>query len=219
MNTSLRFLLLQVRNPGDPMAEHEHTSFAAALNCEKDQITVHDLLHTTAHKEPLEDFDMVLFGGSGDYSVVEGGDWLESALDMMRELFESAKPTFASCWGFQAMARALGGEVVTDLQQAEVGTLWIQVSDEGKKDPVFSGLGNSFLAHMGHQDIVTRLPKDAVLLASSDKVENQAFRFRNKPIYCTQFHPEIDREGLLTRLRQYPEYVQKITGLSMEGVH
>jgi GMP synthase (glutamine-hydrolysing) len=38
-------------------------------------------------------------------------------------------------------------------------------------------------------------------------VENEAFRFDGKPIYCTQFHPELDREGIITRIAQYPAYL------------
>ena len=44
------------------------------------------------------------------------------------------------------------------------------------------------------------------------RLENQAFRFPDKPIYCTQFHPELDRAALLERIRAYPWYAEKITG-------
>ena len=71
-----------------------------------------------------------------------------------------AKPAFASCWGFQALARALGGEVVTDLVRAEVGTFEIQLTAAGRSDPLFGPLGERFLAQLGHQDVVTRLPAD-----------------------------------------------------------
>ena len=212
---ALRFLLLQVRNPGDPMAQHEHECFARALGCSTDQIIVHDLLHGIPALEPLDQVDMVLLGGSGDYSVAAGGEGLEGALEMMRELYARAKPTFASCWGFQAMARAMGGEVVTNLEMAEVGTHWLTLTAEGTKDPVFGSMGERFSAQMGHQDMVVSLPDDAVLLASSERVPNQAFRFRDKPIYCTQFHPELTRDGLVARVRNYPEYVQRITGLRL----
>ena len=39
--------------------------------------------------------------------MARGGPWLPAALDAMVALHETGKPTFASCWGFQAMARAL----------------------------------------------------------------------------------------------------------------
>lgn len=211
MNQNFRFLLLQARNPDDPMAEHEVQCFSRSFRCSQDNIRVLDLLSGVPSKRELEEADVVLLGGSGDYSVAKGGPWLPSALGTMCTLYETSKPTFASCWGFQAMAEALGGKVVTDYSLAEVGTLTLKLTPAGKKDPVFGPLGSDFQVQIGHEDIVTQLPQDAILLASSDQVPNEAFCFEGKPIYCTQFHPELNREGIITRILQYPEYLQ-LTG-------
>lgn len=164
----------------------------------------------------LKRHDMVLIGGSGDYSVAEGGPWLEPALDVMRELADFSIPTFASCWGFQAIAKAYGGDVVTDLSRAELGTLMVRLTDEGKRDPLFGELPTEFPAPLGHQDIVDSLPENAILLASTDRVAHQAFRLKGKPIYGTQFHPELRLNALLERVTAYPEYVEKIRGLSID---
>lgn len=211
-----RFLLLQIRDPDDPMRIQEIACFARALGCSSNQISIFDLLSGAPSIAHLQKFDVVLLGGSGDYSVAEGGDWLPPALEAMRELHALSKPTFASCWGFQAMAKALGGEVITDLSHAEVGTHAVRLTEAGKNDALFASLGGEFMAPMGHQDYVTKLPPDAILLASSAKVENQAFKIRGKPIYCTQFHPELDRAALLQRVRAYPQYIKRITGDSLE---
>ncbi len=216
--SQLRFLLLQVRNPGDPMRQQEVACFARALDCDAERIGVFDLLSGCPTPAQLSPYDAVLLGGSGDYAVSDGGAWLEPALDAMRELHALAKPTFATCWGFQALAQALGGEVIADPQRAEIGTLEVSLTDAGRVDPLFGPLaqaGERFVAHMGHQDIVTCLPPDAVLLAHTERA-NQAFFFPGKPIYCTQFHPELDRTALLERVRHYPSYVAEITGLSFE---
>ncbi len=206
------FLLLQVRNPDDPMREHEIQCFSRALRCDPERIHIFDLLGGVPSHRELGEADVVLLGGSGDYSVAKGGPWLPAALETMRQLHETAKPTFASCWGFQAMARAMGGEVVTDLGLAEVGTHWLELTPEGKRDPVFGPLGERFQVQIGHEDTVTRLPEGATLLASSASVENEAFRFDGRPIYCTQFHPELDRDGIITRIAQYPAYL-RLAGL------
>lgn len=210
------YLLLQVRNPDDPMLQQEVTCFSRALQSQRSQIAVHDLLAGAPSLTELHAADVVLLGGSGDYSVAEGGDWLEPALDAMRQLFHLSKPTFASCWGFQAMAKAMGGEVVTDQQRAELGSVEVRLTEQGRNDPLFAPLGDRFMAPMGHQDCVITLPPGATRLASSDKVDNQAFRFDGKPIYCTQFHPELNRAALIDRVRAYPQYVEKISGMPIE---
>ncbi len=216
MFDKIRYLLLQVRNPDDPMREQEIGCFSRTLHCSPEQIRVVDLLSGVPTTRQLDDVDMVLLGGSGDYSVARGGEWLGMAMESMQELYEFAKPTFASCWGFQAMARAMGGEVVTDLSRAELGVVVAHLTDGGSTDPVFGPIGPEFEVAIGHQDMVVRLPDDAVRLASTDLVENQAFRFAGKPIYCTQFHPELDRKALLERVRAYPQYVERIAGVTME---
>ena len=204
---SLRFLLLQVRNPDDPMRHHEVQCFARCFGCGTERIDVFDLISGAPSTQRLSEADIVLLGGSGDYSVARGGPWLPAALEAMVTLYETKKPTFASCWGFQALARALGGEVVTDHSRAEVGTVWLELSAEGETDPVFGPLGKRFQVQIGHEDIVTALPPQATLLASSERVENEAFRLEGAPIYATQFHPEIDRRGLIDRLKAYPSYI------------
>ena len=209
-----RYLLLQVRNQDDLMRPQEVRCFAQALACDTAQIRVFDLLGGSPTATQLAQSDVVFLGGSGDYSVAEGGSWLPAALEVMCELHRLSKPTFASCWGFQAMARAMGGEVITDLARAEVGSIEVNLTEAGRADSLFSGLGECFRAQMGHKDIVVRLPQDAILLASSQRVANQAFRFRGKPIYCTQFHPELNREALLERVCSYPWYIERIRGIS-----
>jgi len=216
MFKKVRYLLLQVRNADDPMRPQEVRCFARALNCDPHQIGVFDLLAGVPTRAELDAVDIVLLGGSGDYSVAHGGPWMPAALAAMRELHDWSKPTFASCWGFQAMAKALGGTVVTDLARAELGTIPMRLTEAGRADPVFGGLPTPFCAPIGHQDIVDRLPDEAILLASTDRVTNQAFRIAGRPIYCTQFHPELDRTALLERVEAYPEYVEKIAHQTLD---
>ena len=206
-----RFLLLQVREPGDPMAAHEVLRFGQGLGLEPGQLRVFDLLAGAPPLSLLESADAVLIGGSGDHSVVRGGPWLGGALGAMETLHERSIPTFASCWGFQALARALGGRVVTDHTLAEVGVLPLELTEAGRRDPVFNPLGSPFPVVIGHEDIVTDLPPDAVSLASSSTIENEALMFPGKPIYATQFHPELDRDDLIRRIAAYPPYL-KLTG-------
>jgi GMP synthase (glutamine-hydrolysing) len=214
--SSLRYLLLQTRNAGDPMAAQEVRCFSRALDCPISAIDVFDLLSAAPSIEKLQTADMILLGGSGHYSAAGSGEWLERALDSMREVHHLAKPTFASCWGFQAMARAIGGQCINDSPNSEVGTIELTLTDTGRTDPIFGQLPLTFAAQAGHEDHVVVLPPDTELLASSSRVAEQAFRFIGRPIYCTQFHPELDRNAMLERVVAYPEYVGRIARVSFD---
>ncbi len=216
MNANSRFLLLQIRNPGDPIREQEVGCFADALSVGRRRITPWDMLTGVPGRNELAGYDVVLIGGSGDYSAAGEGPWLDRILDGLRLLHDLSKPTFASCWGFQAMARAMGGTVRHDPRRAELGTHPIHLTGAGLRDPVFSHLAPQFLAQMGHEDRVVHLPPDAVLLASTAEVENQAYVFEGRPIYCTQFHPELRLSTLLRRLQAYPRYVESIAGIAFD---
>jgi GMP synthase (glutamine-hydrolysing) len=158
----------------------------------------------------------VLVGGSGHYSAAaENEPWLDRALGGFAELCRSGVPVFASCFGFQAIGRALGGRVIHDKSLAEVGTHEVRLTAEGRADPLFAELGERFDAQMGHTDHVVELPPGAVRLAFTPRA-NQAFKLAGLPVYCTQFHAELARDDLVDRVRQYPEYIRDTTGITVE---
>lgn len=214
MKTNYRYLLIQIRDEDDPIRWQEVDCFAKALDCDQSAITVFDLLSRRLDDAVLHDVDMVLIGGSGRYSVTSNAPWLHQALDGLRRLLDSGKPTFASCWGFQALGRAAGGKVIHDLEHAELGSNPITLTAAGEADPIFSQMPRTFLAYMGHEDRVLEPPPGVTLLASSESVAQQAFRFEGRPVYCTQFHPEMTLSTLLRRVEAYPEYCERIAQVS-----
>ena len=207
----LSYLLLQIRDVDDPIRSGEVDSFAQTLGCDVGRIACGDLLERPPSLAVVRRHDVVFIGGSGRYSATSDEPWLHRTLDFLRDLFESRTAIFASCWGFQAISRALGGTVVRDSLHAELGTRSVSLTTAGRNDPVFGSLDAEFLAQMGHEDSVTILPEKATLLAVSDRA-NQAIGFADRPVYATQFHSELNRDGLLERVRTYPDYIQKITG-------
>ena len=212
-----QFLLLQVRQPDDPMREQEVNCFANVLNVESNAIRTLDLLQPDAVSESLNQADIILIGGSGDYSVAEGSPNCDLQLEIVRQVCDLGKPTFGSCWGFQAIGRVLGGTVQNRPDMAEVGSVELWLTEAGLNDPIFQVLGrDSFVGQAGHEDCVVKAPESAIILASSDRVPVQAFRVKGKPIYCTQFHPELTINDLDARVRRYEKYVENIAGVSIE---
>lgn len=198
------------------MRLQERRVFARLLDLPEERLAAFSLVHGEPPRDLLDEAEIVFIGGSGDYSVVK--HWNGRVARTLEFLHDRAKPTFGSCWGFQALARALGGEVVHERRYAEVGFREFRLTDAGRRDPVFRGIGERFPAVIGHEDTVTRLPDGAVCLASTDRVPIQAFAFRDRPIYGTQFHPELKGEDLIARLTRYPRYIELTGYPSLEAL-
>jgi len=199
-----RFLLLQARNPGDPGQAHEQQCFEETLGVPSGSIRSWDLLKGPPQDEDLDKADMLLVGGSGDYSVLDDVPFVQDFIGFLRDVVIPRNiPTFASCFGFQAIVLAAGGELVRDPESAEVGTFAISVSNAGREDPLLGSLFPTFKAQLGHKDRVERLPDGLTSLAASERAPCQALHLAGSHIYGTQFHPELSREANIYRFNLY----------------
>jgi GMP synthase (glutamine-hydrolysing) len=153
----------------------------------------------------LTNIDAVLIGGAGKYSAAAEYDWTDSLLNFVRHVVDEGVPLFGSCWGHQVIARALGGTVVHDPEQSELGCWEVELTETGLSDPLFHRFSKRFKANMGHHDRVTELPKGAVELARNDQ-PYQAFRLSDAPVYGTQFHSELDAERERERILVYRKH-------------
>ena len=196
--------MLQARLPDDPMTEHERDCFVTRTGLPRESIVTHQLHDGAPSIERVLDHDGLMIGGSGDYYVSkEDLPCFPAFLDLLREIVKRGHPTFASCFGFQSIVRALGGELVHDPSSAEVGTFELTLSEPGKADPLFGELPVRFHAQMGHQDHAARFADGMLNLASSERCRYQVLRVPDRPIWATQFHPELDRATNLDRFRRY----------------
>jgi GMP synthase (glutamine-hydrolysing) len=159
------------------------------------------------------DKDAVLIGGSGDFSVVHGGySWEEPMLELVRQIVLKGMPMFASCFGFQVLVKALGGEVGSPKSRAEIGTHPVTLTEAGCADDLFRSLPERFDVNLGHNDSAIQLPETLIHLASSEACFYQAVRVRDAPIWATQFHPELtDRDNETRYLRYLKAYSPDLT--------
>jgi GMP synthase (glutamine-hydrolysing) len=110
-------------------------------------------------------------------------------------------PFFGACYGVGTLGVHQGG--VIDRTYAEpISAVRVRLTEEGAADPVLAGMAPEFDAFVGHKEACSVLPPTGVLLASSDACPVQMFRVKRN-LYATQFHPELDLPGLLTRVRIY----------------
>jgi len=201
-----RYLLMQSRDPGDPMREHEVECFASSLGVARGGIAVVDLLARAPTREELRGAHAVLMGGSGDYSCLDPFPWIGRMVDYVRdEVVPSGVPTFASCFGLQILTLALGGTMIRDPKHREVGSIDLSLTPASASDPLFAPLPPVFVGQAGHTDRATESPPGTDLLASSAQCPVNAFRVRGRPVWATQFHPELDPDAVAKRYMRYME--------------
>ena len=206
--SDIRALLLQVRNTRD-IELQEQECFLERTGLTSDQLTSINVARSPLPANLLDGFDVLFIGGAGEYSAVEDYPWMPGVLKLIQTASDQSFPVFGSCWGHQVIARALGGKVIHDLSQAELGCHPVFLTEAGKKDPLFADFPPSFDANMGHHDRVLELPPDAVELAVGRTQPNEAFRIKGKPIYGTQFHSELDAKREEERLIRYRPYYRE----------
>ncbi|MFN2122149.1 MAG: type 1 glutamine amidotransferase [Candidatus Promineifilaceae bacterium] len=203
-NKNLKILLLQARHIDDLARHEERQSFADRAGLALEQIVPFDLLEKAPTLAEIRRFDALMVGGSGAYSVSKNDlPNQDAVMATMAEVVEASHPTFASCYGFHLLVQALGGQVIHDPKCTEVGAFELTLSEYGRDDELFGYLPDAFLAQLGHKDRASRLPRGTLNLAFSTKAPYQALRVSGKPIWATQFHPELTVEDNLLRFSRY----------------
>ncbi|MEO8092724.1 MAG: type 1 glutamine amidotransferase [bacterium] len=117
--------------------------------------------------------------------------WLSAEKRLVRETAQAGLPFLGVCLGVQLLAAALGARVYP-ADRPEVGLLGVELTAEGRDDPLFAGLDERFVSLQWHGDTFD-LPTGAVRLAGSPLVPNQAFRAAERA-YGVQFHLEVTGE-------------------------
>jgi GMP synthase (glutamine-hydrolysing) len=127
-------------------------------------------------RDPLA---VVLSGGPASV-YAEGAPRLDPAL------FDLGLPVFGICYGFQAMAQALGG-TVAHTGTSEYGRTELKVSG----GELHSGLPAVQPVWMSHGDAVTAAPEGFEVVASSAGAAVAAFEARERRLAGVQYHPEV----------------------------
>jgi GMP synthase (glutamine-hydrolysing) len=145
---------------------------------------------------------IILSGGPA--SVYEPG-----APQVDPALFDTGVPTLGICYGFQAMALALGGEVTRTGAREYGGTPLTALPERGV---LFTGLPERQEVWMSHGDSVTAAPPGAVVTAGTDGSPVAAFEDPARRLVGVQFHPEVAHtpygQRLLTR------FLREVAGIA-----
>ncbi|MCZ2404346.1 glutamine-hydrolyzing GMP synthase [Paenarthrobacter sp. Z7-10] len=124
--------------------------------------------------------------------ILSGGPssvYADGAPSVNADLFEAGIPVFGICYGFQAMAAALGGTVArTGLR--EYGAT--DVATAGESRSILADTPDHQNAWMSHGDSVQQAPEGFEVLASTAGAPVAAFANEAKGLYGVQWHPEVN---------------------------
>ncbi len=206
----LPFLLLATRAE-DEAADGEYDAMLRGSGLAERDLRRVRLESGPMPKIDLSDYSGVILGGGPfdssdpDHAKSDTQRRVEGELKLLLdELVARDFPFLGACYGVGTLGVHQGG--VVDTTYAErIGGVEVTLTPQGSIDPVLHGLPATFTAFVGHKEAVSRLPAGAVLLASSPTCPVQMFRVRSN-LYATQFHPELDVAGIVTRIRVYQHH-------------
>jgi GMP synthase (glutamine-hydrolysing) len=201
------FLLLASRAE-DAAAEDEYAAYLRY-----GRLTPGQLRRIRLEAAPLPDLDLTEYSG-----VIVGGSPFTSSdppehksetqhrvehelAGLLDRIVAQDFPFLGACYGVGTLGTHQGA-VVDRTFGEPLGAVEIGLTEAGIADPVLRGMPRTFTAFTGHKEACSSLPAHAVLLASSQACPVQMFRIRDN-LYATQFHPELDAEGLVTRIDIY----------------
>ena len=122
--------------------------------------------------------------------ILSGGPssvYVDGAPRIDAKLFELGIPIFGICYGFQAMAEALGGEVAKN-DISEFGRTHFSADTTSH---LFTGLEPNFDVWMSHGDSVVAPPTGFATIGRTENTPVAAFENESGLFAGVQFHPEV----------------------------
>ncbi len=140
----------------------------------------------------LDDYDALwVMGGPMDVWDVDEHPWLIPEKRAIRHwVNELQRPFLGVCLGHQLLADALGGTCGPQ-RPPEIGVMGVELTSEGRADPIFAGMSEHQHALQWHSVRVAQPPEDAVVLASSPMCGVQAMRV-GPCAWSMQYHVEVE---------------------------
>lgn len=203
------FLLLTSRAE-DEAAVDEYAAFLRVTGLTAQQLRRVRMEAGPLPRVDLDDYAGVIVGGGPfnssdpeDSKCMEQRRVEAEIRPLLDEIVARDYPFLGACYGIGTLGVHQGGTI--DRTYAEpIGAVPVSLTAAGRDDPVLAGMPPEFDAFVGHKEACRVLPPAAVLLASSPACPVQMFRIKTN-LYATQFHPELDRSGIVIRVRVYQD--------------
>jgi GMP synthase-like glutamine amidotransferase len=151
---------------------------------------------------------LVSFGGEQNALADSDHPYLPDLARLMHDTALSGTAVLGICLGSQILARGAGA--VNHIgTHPEHGWVHVDLTDEGRADPVLGHLPARFPIFQWHSDTFT-LPEGAVHLATNAAVPVQGYRI-GRAGYATQFHFEASRAVVADMTNSWPEAAERMT--------
>ena len=135
----------------------------------------------------VKDFDAYVITGSPASVNDESLPWVGQLLTFIRAVDAARQPLIGLCFGHQAVARALGGQVARHAAGWGLGTAPTHWQAER---PWMQPAQSTTTLMAAHNEQVTRMPEEAVCLGGSDFCPIGSMQI-GQHIWTTQYHPEM----------------------------
>jgi len=189
-----KFLIVKNGTTVDPLIPRRgdfEAWFAAGMGLDESDVDVVRPYLDEALPDPTEPAGVVLTGSPA--MTTDEEDWNKRAEAWLRTVVEARVPTLAICYGHHQLARVLGGRAGWNPNGREMGTYSVELTAEGRDDPLFEGLPDTLDVHESHSQSVLTLPPGARLLAFNAHDPHQGFAVSDH-VWSFQFHPEFDAD-------------------------
>ncbi len=132
---------------------------------------------------------VVVLGGPMNAYEEDKYPYLKYENVFIRKVLGKEIPYLGLCLGAQLLAKACGGHVAKAPEE-EIGFYKVELTPDGRVDPLFKDISGNFDVFQWHGDTF-EIPEGGKLLVTADTCKNQAFR-RGKHAYGIQFHLEVN---------------------------
>jgi GMP synthase (glutamine-hydrolysing) len=204
------FVLLATRAEDLP-ADEEYALFLRYTG-----LSENELIRVRLESGPMPHFELDelsgIFVGGGPFNASDPAE-KKSAVQhrveaefaaLLGEVVPRDFPFLGACYGVGTVGCHLGATIDRTYSEP-ISVVPVTMTDAGASDPLLKDLPPTFEAFVGHKEAITALPASAVLLASSPGCPVQMFRV-GRNVYATQFHPELDVDGITTRIHAYADH-------------